>query len=229
MASTNMFFLISSLIAPNTPPARSPEPLWGIEKRQSLMKKSIRISIVLSALLLSLVRSIPFWEKISGSLWNVGFYVAIFVLFVWILIKIIIEIIRLFRNRKNLQIGQIISITIMILVILDVTYNPFKIDLDRLNGKVVFTACYEGTQNQAIFKLRQNGKFDIHWTGVFFSNNYYSGDYVKISDTIYLKYRTEIPNQLGDTLIIKDNLLYAIKQDTITPTHFYLGNCKGLN
>ena len=117
----------------------------------------------------------------------------------------------------------------MVLVIIDGFFNPLRINLDSLYGNVVFRACYEGTQNQATLKLRENGKFDIHWTGAFFADDYYSGNYKKLGDTIIMNYETEIPEQLGDTLIIKKELLYVIKQDTTRSTHFYLGNCKGLN
>lgn len=51
-------------------------------------------------------------------------------------------------------------------------FNPLSIDLDFIYGKVNLRACYEGTQNQAIFKLRDNGKFDIHSTGVFFRTTF---------------------------------------------------------
>lgn len=107
--------------------------------------------------------------------------------------------------------------------------NPLKINLDKIYGQVVFQACYEGTQNQATFKLRKNGKFNIHWTEVFFYDEFFIGNYTKKGDTIVLDFKAKTPRMLGDTLIIKDENLYQFKSDTLIPTHFYLGYCKGLN
>ena len=117
----------------------------------------------------------------------------------------------------------------MTIVILDGFYNPLKIDLDSIYGKTVFRACYEGTQNQATFKLRDNGKFDIHWTGAFFSDNFYTGKYTLNGDTLFMNFNTIIPGKLDDTLIIKHGYLCKLESDTLVSTFFYLGRCKGLN
>jgi hypothetical protein len=34
---------------------------------------------------------------------------------------------------------------------------------------------------------------------------------------------------LGDTLVIRNDYLFKVRQDTLIPTHFYMGYCKGLN
>ena len=104
-----------------------------------------------------------------------------------------------------------------------------QIDLEKGYDKVTFRACYEGTQNQATFKLRESGKFDIHWTGVFFYDEFFTGEYIKNGDTILMDFNTEIPRMLGDTLIVKDDFIYRLEKDTLISTHFYLGYCKGLN
>lgn len=117
----------------------------------------------------------------------------------------------------------------MILAIIDGTFNPLKIDLEKIYGKTVFRACYEGTQNQATLKLRESGKFDIHWTGVFFYDEFFTGNYTKNGDTILMNFDNEIPKMLGDTLIVKNENLYRLKSDSLISTHFYLGYCKGLN
>ena len=139
------------------------------------------------------------------------FFLGTVVLFFWLVIKIIIELVRLIKRRKGLRM-----------------YNPFKIDLDKVYGPVVFRACYEGTQNQATFKLRDSGKFDIHWTSIF-SSTFFTGQYVLKGDTIFMDFDTRVPRMLDDTLIIKDEYLYRSNVDTLTSTFFYLGDCKGLN
>lgn len=157
------------------------------------------------------------------------FFLGIAVLFFWLIVKIIIEITRLIKQRKNLTFKLFIPIIIMTVLLLDGMVNPLKFNLDKIYGHVVFRACYEGTQNQATFKLRESGKFDIHWTKVFFSDNFYTGEYIKKGDTILLDFKTEIPRNLSDTLLIDGDYIYRLKSDTLISTHFYLGYCKGLN
>jgi hypothetical protein len=189
----------------------------------------MKISIIISILFIGIIRLKPIWERQPGDWWNLLYYLVIVVLFFWILTKIVIDLISLIRKRRDFKAKMLIPIAIMTIVILDGFYNPLKIDLDKIYGKVVFRACYEGTQNQATFKLRDSGKFDIHWTGVFFSDNFYTGVYKRNGDTIFMNFKTETPRILGDTLLINGENLCLLKDDTILPTYFYLGYCKGLN
>ena len=193
------------------------------------MTKTLKISIVLSIVFIGLIRFRPIWERNPGGFWNVLFFLGIAILFFWILAKIVIEIIRIIKVRSELSFKVFIPILVLVIGIADGMYNPFKIDLDSIYGKTVFRACYEGTQNQATFKLKDSGKFEIHSTGAFFSDNFYTGKYSMNGDTILMDYDAEIPRIFGDTLIIKGQNLYRLKSDTLITTHFYLGYCKGLN
>ena len=111
----------------------------------------------------------------------------------------------------------------------DINFNPLNIDLEQLYGEVNFSACREGTQNQATFKLRGKNMFEIHSTGVFFYDKYFTGTYERKADTLYLHYDTEELQLVGDTILIKDEFLYAIENDSLRTTQFYLGYCRGLN
>ncbi len=193
------------------------------------MSKSLKSSIVLSILFIGLIRFIPIWERKPGGFWNLLFFIGIAVLFFWLSIKIIIEIVRIIKVRKELSFMVFAPILVLTIGITDGVFNPFRIDLDSIYGKTVFQACYEGTQNQATLKFRDNGKFDIHWTGVFFSDNFYTGKYSKKEDSIFMNFDTKMPNMLGDTLIIKEESLFKLNSDTLRSTGFYLGYCKGLN
>lgn len=193
------------------------------------MTRNLKISLIISILFVGLIRFRPMWERNPGGFWNVLFFLGIAVLFFWMIITIIIEITKLIKHRNNLTFKLFIPILIMTILLLDGMFNPLKINLDKIFGQVVFRACYEGTQNQATFKLRENGKFDIHWTGVFLSDNFYTGDYIKSGDTILLNFNTEIPRNLNDTLIVKGEYLYRLQADSLISTYIYLGYCKGLN
>ena len=193
------------------------------------MSRNLKTSLILSILLIGLVRLQPIWERNPGGFWNVLFYISIATLFIWLIIKVVKEIIHLVKNRKGLTFKLFIPLIIITIALLDLSFNPFNIDLERSYGKVIFRACYEGTQNQATFKLRESGKFDIHWTGVFYSDNFYTGSYSKNGDTLILNFNSKAPRNLDDTLLIKEEFIYRLKTDTLISTHFYLGYCKGLN
>jgi hypothetical protein len=198
------------------------------------MTRNLKISLIISILFIGLIRLKPFWERNPGGFWNFLFYLAIAILFFWLIIKIIKEIFRLIKQRKNLTFRLFIPILIMTLLFLDGIFNPLKIDLNRLYGNVIFRACFEGTQNQATFKLLDNDRFEIHWTGVFFYDEYFVGTYEKNGDTLYLDYRWKKPIRFGEKILMNNEkeILQTIRSENdslrnVVP--FYYGYCKGLN
>jgi hypothetical protein len=198
------------------------------------MTRNLKISLIISILFVGLIRFIPIWERNPGGFWNLLFYLVIAILFFWLIVKIIKEIIRLIKQRKNLTFRLFTPILIMTLLLLDGIFNPLKIDLNSLYGNVVFRACFEGTQNQATFKLLENNKFEIHWTGVFFYDEYFVGTYEKQDDTLFLDYRGKRPIRFGDKILMNNEkeILETIRSENdslknVVP--FYYGFCKGLN
>jgi hypothetical protein len=198
------------------------------------MTRNLKISLIISILFVGLIRLKPIWERNPGGFWNLLFYLVIAILFFWLIVKIIIEIIRLIKQRKNLTLRLIIPILIMSLLLLDGIFNPLKIDLNSIYGNVIFRACFEGTQNQATFKLLDNNKFEIHWTGVFFYDEYFVGTYEKHGDTLYLDYRWKKPIRFGERILMNNEkeILQTIRSENdslrnVVP--FYYGYCKGLN
>lgn len=198
------------------------------------MTRNLKISLIISILFVGLIRFIPIWERNPGGFWNLLFYLAIVVLFFWLIVKIIKETVRLIKQRKTMTFRLFIPIMIMTLMLLDGMFNPLKIDLNKIYGNVVFRACYEGTQNQATFKLLEKNKFEIHWTGVFFYDEYFVGTYEKRGDTLYLDYRGKKPVRFGERVLMNNDkeILETLRRDddslrNVVP--FYYGFCKGLN
>jgi hypothetical protein len=112
-------------------------------------------------------------------------------------------------------------------------FSPYRLDSENLESVVAFRACYEGTQNQATIKFREDKTFELHWTGVFFANKWWTGKWRQSGDTITLKYDNEIVEQLGDTILISDDYLKPIgnlvdKKYFVRPM-FYLGYCRHEN
>jgi len=152
------------------------------------MKKNLKIPIAISILFLGLIRFTPVWERYPGGLWNALFYLSIVILFFWLIIYIIKEVIGFIKFREKLPYKRFFPLLIMTTALLDGIFNPLKINFDSIYGQVIFKACYEGTQNQATFKLRDGNRFELHWTGVFFYNEYFNGTYIQVGDTLFLSY-----------------------------------------
>jgi len=197
-------------------------------------KKLVVIGLV-SVTLLTLIYSDPIWTRYPGGLWTPLIFLIIVGGLLWLLIKLIKEIIGLIKNRKTFKANHLMP-TILILTILCFTFfNTLSFDIEEsIYGKVVFRACYEGTQNQATFKLREGNRFEIHWTGVFFYDEYFTGTYKQVGDTLILDYHSDKPMRFGDRIFMdnQSELLTTIRTEgdsleNVVP--FYYGYCKGLN
>ena len=130
---------------------------------------------------------------------------------------------------------HLLPVTLIVGILCFIFFNTFSFDIeDKIYGKVVFRACYEGTQNQATFKLREGNKFELHWTGVFFADNYYTGTYKQVGDTLFLHYHSDRPSRFGDKIVMDDKseLLTTVRHENDNLNYvvkFYYGYCKGLN
>ena len=112
-------------------------------------------------------------------------------------------------------------------------FSPYRLNSEDLESKVIWRACFEGTQNQATIKFRENKTFEINWTGAFFANSWNFGTYKQRTDTFYLHYTTEKPYRFGDTILNDGKGLVSLNKIKIDSSQyfvpFYLGYCKGLN
>ena len=155
--------------------------------------------------------------------------------FITMIVYCVKGIVRIIRNRKNLTIWAFIPFVICTITLMYTLFSPYRLNSENLENKseVVFRACYEGTQNTAVLKFRENQTFELHWTD-FFSSNWFYGTYEQKSDTLLLHYSSEKPRGgIGDTIVINDDLLITINKQKIDSSRyfvpFYLGYCKGLH
>ena len=139
---------------------------------------------VVSILFILIIRSYPFWYRIEGGSYTLVYYLLVFVLFMTLVIQFFHQFVRLIKGWQKSLKSSLLSILIISVALFDGIFNPLNVDLEFLYGDIVFRACREGTQNQATMRLRENGHFDIHWTGVFFADSYYSY-FVKLQNFVY--------------------------------------------
>ncbi|MBC34644.1 MAG: hypothetical protein CL663_01175 [Bacteroidetes bacterium] len=136
-------------------------------------------------------------------------------------------------KRKKLN---IIALSIALLSITLVYFGviPTREKTVPDSRKVVFRACYEGTQNQATFKLFENNEFELHWSGAFFYRELFTGTYKEKSDTLFLNYETAKAIRFGEKILMDsvNEQLITIRHDgdsLVNVVAFYYGFCKGLN
>ena len=199
-----------------------------------MTKKLVSIGLV-SVTLLILIYTDPIWTRHPGGLWIPLIGLLIVAGFFWLVIKLTREIIGLIKNRKTFKKNHMFPTILIVAVLCFTFFNTFSLDIeDKIYGKVIFRACYEGTQNQATFKLREGNRFEIHWTGVFFADYFFSGTYKQVGDTLLLDYASDQPARFGDKIFMdnKSELLTTIRQENDSlrkAVRFYYGYCKGLN
>ena len=140
---------------------------------------------------------------------------------------------QIIRNRKNLTFKFCIPTVITLTSLTYIIFSPWRLDSENLESEVLLRACYEGTQNHAYIKLRQDKSFELNWTGVFGYDEWFIGSYTRKGDTFYLRYKTKKPYRFGDTILNNGESLISMNRLKRDSTQyfvpFYLGYCKGLN
>ncbi|GGH03520.1 hypothetical protein GCM10007352_06240 [Mucilaginibacter phyllosphaerae] len=149
-------------------------------------------------------------------------------LFITIAINCIKQIVAIIKQRKSL----IAMMFLPLLVYLFVVLLPLG-SSERFESDVKFRACYEGTQNQASIKFRKDKTFELHWTGVFFYNDWTTGKWELEGNKLTLNYNSKATAVLGNNLLIDSGYLVPHDKEVIAKEkglkRFYIGYCKGEN
>lgn len=155
-----------------------------------------------------------------------------FILIVALAIKGLFDI---FRNRQNLRKRFCLPTIIYILTLLNSIFDPYHHIDDIFGGKVILIACYEGTMNTSSVKFRENKTFTLNATGAFGYEDWFTGQWSQIGDSIYLTYSSKKYERFGNKVVIykgyliPDALFNDSLNEDIIIRQFYLGQCKGLN
>ncbi len=189
----------------------------------------IRLQILISLLVLLLLSNLYFFlVKIGGFIFLVEglIQLTIFVCVIIWTVKLIWRIIRIPEWRRVSNILTILAIPTAVVIS---SFDSLTADENTFQSDVKIRACYEGTMNTSRLYFRENGEFEDFNIGFFAHVNYVSGTWKMNGDTILLTIKSGRHNLLKDKIMIMDNSLYTVEQDTIKPTFYYLGQCKGLN
>lgn len=167
-------------------------------------------------------------DKLSPWWFLIIIQIVIAGLFIAIVINSIKQIIGIIKQRKSLSLMVFLPLVIYLFVVI----LPFG-SSERLESDVKFRACYEGTQNQAYIKLRNDKTFELHWTGVFFYNDWTTGKWEREGNKLTLNYDGKVTAVLGRNLLIDSGYLVPQDKEVIAKEkgikRFYIGYCKGEN
>jgi hypothetical protein len=173
--------------------------------------------LVIALIFILLRETYPVWVRIFGGLGCFLFYLGEIILGIYLIIRFIKELWRLFKQRNSLSGHNFYSILIILLLTgyLFFTGNILNLE-ERLYGNIVLKAYYEGTQTQALFTLRDNDDFVVHHTGAFFYDEFRKGKYILKQDTLFLNNSEYLHYTLSDTMLIRDGLLFQPGSDSLT-------------
>lgn len=142
-------------------------------------------------------------------------------------------LVKIICNWRNLTLAFCLPTIIALITLAYTFFSPYKLSSESLESEVEIRACYEGTQNQANIKFRQDKSFELNWTGVFGYNEWWTGQWSQNGDTLFLNYDSNEAKQLGDTILIANGYLNPIEHSTgkakFPRPMFYLGYCRHEN
>lgn len=196
-----------------------------MNKNQNILRIVI---VVLSFLLQILSYSYFFFIKFEGFRLALSVLFKI-IFFLWLSISIILLTVRIikFQNWRNIK--NLIVLLIGITAFCVYLFAPRIVDENTFQSPVKIRCCYEGTMNTSRLYFRENGNFEDTNIGFFANVSRLEGTYTQKNDTLFLSFTKGESRLLGDTLVVKDSILYKIQSDTLALTYYYLGKCKGLN
>ena len=76
---------------------------------------------------------------------------------------------------------------------------------------IKFKAIHEGTQNFSFINFNKDNSFNLE-TSSFFTTKTINGNWIKISDTIFMNFESEMTYNLSDTNLIFKDFIIPINQ-----------------
>lgn len=200
--------------------------------------KSITKTIIVAVLSIVFIVVTSFYHHIDKHLTGAVFIILTFLVpttLITIFIYAIKGLIEIVRNRKNLTLMFCLPTITALTALIYIFFSPWYFDSEDLESKIEMRACYEGTQNQSYIKFREDKSFEINSTGVFFANDWYTGQWTKSGDTIFMKFDDGNPRFISDTIVIHDDYLIPFNKIELADStkdyrrFYYLGYCRGEN
>ncbi|MCG8309829.1 MAG: hypothetical protein MI975_20705 [Cytophagales bacterium] len=193
-------------------------------------KKRIIVSLSICIPLILLTFTEYYWQQISEFAPPLGI-TALLILDIWVIGKIIITLVTIIKKRRTLSFNLILPTLIYLSTFIIIYINPSFLHASYYQPKIVYRGCYEGTVNTGIIRFRESGDFEYLHSGFMAITTFKKGKWEQSGDTLLIKYEDEIPQFVGDKLILTEDKFIKVVDDSLVSDRagFYRGYCKGLN
>src|SRR5262245_2503665 len=127
------------------------------------IKKNRRAIIVTTVCVAYLLLTI-FYHHIDKHLTGVVFIaltLLIPIAFIVMVVYFIKGLIQIYHNRQNLSFKFLLPTIITLTTLAYTIFSPWRLDSEKLESKILLRGCFEGTQNQAYIKFRQDKSFEL--------------------------------------------------------------------
>ena len=149
------------------------------------LRRPIITAFILCCVLLTVA---IFFHNVDIFFKGINYILSSLIVMIVVIVMIVLfikNIIVIIKNRKRLTLKIYLPATIYLITVLLCFILP---DPESFESKVIISANYKGTQNQANIKFREDKTFELNWSAVFRYNEWFTGNYTKKGDTLYLKY-----------------------------------------
>ena len=184
-------------------------------------QKTLRIAIIAQAVLMLIILPNVYFLMVKfGGYWAASTILLEWMFFIGLFVMLILLIIRTIKYQQWHHKSNYFTLAIA-LVFLCMYILRFNIGNGGIfQSKLKITARYDNS----IAVFRENGKFEAFSLESWYVH-YSEGTYTQKSDSLFLNFTQLDVDQdekflLGDTLIIRDSILYKVQNDILVSTHY---------
>ena len=162
--------------------------------------------IIISIIYFLLVNTSRLWEKLPG-LWDIIIMGVLVAGFIILTIILIVQIVKIFRNRFTQKINIINSVLLTTILTITAIFPFGIIDYNKFEEPNQIIAQYEGVANCTItLKIKYSNRFTQR--NICFGADEYYGKYEMVDDTIKLFYnnKSSFGSEYAYGLIILDSI-----------------------
>lgn len=195
-------------------------------------RKELFLAIIFSAIYLSLrIFHYHFDRFFQGISIDIITYIVLGILVILLVVQIqkIIKRRKKSKGRIKLRFVYYIPAIILLLSIL-YTFTPYQFDSEKLEGKIILKACFEGGNSQATLRFRSDNSFEMKWIQENGYDEWYFGVFKMVKDTIFMTYTERFPEKFGSVVLNTGQALKCIDRPHTENGYyvpFYIGDCKG--
>jgi hypothetical protein len=179
-------------------------------------------ALILSGALLFIVKSEYYWKQIVGLV-PLVVKVIIAMLAVAIIVMMIISSVRIYKESGKLKIKMFLPLVIYLIAISLSFIDPFKLNVESLQSKVILKGHFSAVMNTAEITFRNNGRVEFEGNGFLGYTFFYSGTWTRDGDTLMTIFKKDDPIPWGNRLIIYPDDKLLLPTDSVAVNQHFPG------